>query len=98
MVIGVCETGHVRAHRRQTILRLHSVAQARRLPSRAGGAAVREREQGKSMSAAMKSSTSVRAATLAAADAADDSIEPMIVKFLDSVWMEHGLFPNTLAA
>ena len=43
------------------------------------------------MSAAMKSLTSVRAA-------ADDSIEPMIVKFLDSVWMERGLSPNTLAA
>ena len=50
------------------------------------------------MSAAMKSSTSVRAATLAAAETADDAVEPMIVKFLDAVWMERGLSPNTLAA
>ena len=50
------------------------------------------------MSAAMKSSTSVRAATLAAAETAGDSVEPMIVRFLDAVWMERGLSPNTLAA
>jgi len=50
------------------------------------------------MSAAMKSSTSVRAATLAAAETADDTVEPMIIKFLDAVWMERGLSPNTLAA
>ena len=46
----------------------------------------------------MKSSTSVRAATIAAAETADGTVEPMIVKFLDAVWMERGLSPNTLAA
>ena len=50
------------------------------------------------MSAAMKSSTSVRAATLATINAADVAVEPMIVRFLDAVWMERGLSPNTLAA
>jgi integrase/recombinase XerD len=50
------------------------------------------------MSAAMKSSTSVRAATLATAGAAGEAVEPMIVRFLDAVWMERGLSPNTLAA
>ncbi len=50
------------------------------------------------MSAAMKSSTSARAATLAAIETADGSVEPMIVRFLDAVWMERGLSPNTLAA
>ncbi len=46
----------------------------------------------------MKSSTSVRAVTLAAAEAAEDPVEPSIGKFLDAVWMERGLSPNTLAA
>ncbi|MCU0976736.1 MAG: site-specific tyrosine recombinase XerD [Steroidobacteraceae bacterium] len=46
----------------------------------------------------MKSSTSVRAATLAAAQAADDPVDPSITRFLDAVWMERGLSPNTLAA
>jgi integrase/recombinase XerD len=46
----------------------------------------------------MKSSTSVRAATLAAAQAADDPVDPAITRFLDAVWMERGLSPNTLAA
>jgi integrase/recombinase XerD len=46
----------------------------------------------------MKSSTSVRAATLATVGAADEAVEPMIVRFLDAVWMERGLSPNTLAA
>jgi integrase/recombinase XerD len=46
----------------------------------------------------MKSSTSVRAATLAAANGSSDPVEPMIVRFLDAVWMERGLSPNTLAA
>ena len=46
----------------------------------------------------MKSSTSVRAATLAAAAAADDPVDPAITRFLDAVWMERGLSPNTLAA
>ncbi len=46
----------------------------------------------------MKSSTSVRAATLAAAEAADAPDEPMIGRFLDAVWMERGLSRNTLAA
>ena len=50
------------------------------------------------MSAAMKSSTSVRAATLATASGSDEAVEPMIVRFLDAVWMERGLSPNTLAA
>jgi len=50
------------------------------------------------MSSAMKSSTSVRAATLAEAEAADDPVEPSIGRFLDAVWMERGLSPNTLAA
>ena len=50
------------------------------------------------MSAAMKSSTSVRAATLATANGSGESVEPMIVRFLDAVWMERGLSPNTLAA
>ena len=50
------------------------------------------------MSGAMKSSTSVRAATLAAAQAADDPVDPSITRFLDAVWMERGLSPNTLAA
>jgi integrase/recombinase XerD len=50
------------------------------------------------MSGAMKSSTSVRAATLAAAQAADDPVDPAITRFLDAVWMERGLSPNTLAA
>lgn len=50
------------------------------------------------MSAAMKSSASVRAATLAAADAAQDAVDPVIMRFLDAVWMERGLSPNTLAA
>jgi len=50
------------------------------------------------MSAAMKSSTSVRAATLATAIGSDAAVEPMIVRFLDAVWMERGLSPNTLAA
>ena len=46
----------------------------------------------------MKSSTSVRAATLATASGSDEAVEPMIVRFLDAVWMERGLSPNTLAA
>ena len=46
----------------------------------------------------MKSSTSVRAVTLAAAQAADDPVDPAITRFLDAVWMERGLSPNTLAA
>jgi len=46
----------------------------------------------------MKSSTSVRAATLATASGSDDAVEPVIVRFLDAVWMERGLSPNTLAA
>ena len=46
----------------------------------------------------MKSSTSVRAATLAAAEATDAPDEPMIGRFLDAVWMERGLSRNTLAA
>ena len=50
------------------------------------------------MSAAMKSSTSVRTATLATANATAEAVEPMIVRFLDAVWMERGLSPNTLAA
>ena len=50
------------------------------------------------MNGAMKSSTSVRAATLAAAEAADDPVDPAITRFLDAVWMERGLSPNTLAA
>jgi integrase/recombinase XerD len=50
------------------------------------------------MSAAMKSSTSVRAATLATANGSDEAVVPMIVRFLDAVWMERGLSPNTLAA
>jgi integrase/recombinase XerD len=50
------------------------------------------------MSGAMKSSTSVRAATLAAAQAADDPVDPSITRFLDAMWMERGLSPNTLAA
>ena len=50
------------------------------------------------MNGAMKSSTSVRAATLAAAQAADDPVDPSITRFLDAVWMERGLSPNTLAA
>ena len=50
------------------------------------------------MSAAMKSSTSVRAATLATASGSDEAVGPMIVRFLDAVWMERGLSPNTLAA
>lgn len=50
------------------------------------------------MSSAMKSSTSVRAATLAAAEASDAPDEPMIGRFLDAVWMERGLSRNTLAA
>jgi len=50
------------------------------------------------MSAAMKSSTSVRTATLVAADSAADAVEAVIVRFLDAVWMERGLSPNTLAA
>lgn len=50
------------------------------------------------MSAAMKSSTSVRAATLATAGGSNEAVEPMIVRFLDAVWMERGLSPNTLAA
>ncbi len=50
------------------------------------------------MSGAMKSSTSVRAATLAAAEAADDPVDPAVTRFLDAVWMERGLSPNTLAA
>jgi integrase/recombinase XerD len=50
------------------------------------------------MTGAMKSSTSVRAATLAAAEAADDPVDPAITRFLDAVWMERGLSPNTLAA
>jgi len=50
------------------------------------------------MSSAMKSSTSVRAATLAEAEAAEDPVEPSIGRFLDAVWMERGLSPNTLAA
>jgi integrase/recombinase XerD len=40
----------------------------------------------------------VRAATLAAAEAADDPVDPAITRFLDAVWMERGLSPNTLAA
>jgi integrase/recombinase XerD len=46
----------------------------------------------------MKSSTSVRTATLVAADSAADAVEAVIVRFLDAVWMERGLSPNTLAA
>ena len=46
----------------------------------------------------MKSSTSVRAATLATAGGPEQAVEPMIVRFLDAVWMERGLSPNTLAA
>jgi integrase/recombinase XerD len=46
----------------------------------------------------MKSSTSVRAVTLAAAEAAEDPVDPSIGRFLDAVWMERGLSPNTLAA
>jgi integrase/recombinase XerD len=46
----------------------------------------------------MKSSTSVRAVTLAAAEAAEDPVDPAIGRFLDAVWMERGLSPNTLAA
>ena len=50
------------------------------------------------MTSAMKSSTSVRAITLAAAEAAEEPADPSIGRFLDAVWMERGLSPNTLAA
>ncbi len=49
------------------------------------------------MSIAMKSSRSIRSATPAAADATSET-SPLIVRFLDAVWTERGLSPNTLAA
>ncbi|MBP6514150.1 MAG: site-specific tyrosine recombinase XerD [Steroidobacteraceae bacterium] len=51
------------------------------------------------MNAVSKSSAAVRAATLAvAAVGEDEKTDPAIGRFLDAVWMERGLSPNTLAA
>jgi integrase/recombinase XerD len=50
------------------------------------------------MTIALKSSTALRTSTLAAVAAADDGVEPVVTRFLEAVWMERGLSPNTLAA
>jgi len=50
------------------------------------------------MTAIMKSSTSVRAEKPSQVAAAEEAPEPSVGRFLDAVWMERGLSPNTLAA
>ena len=97
MVMGVCETGHVDRVRAKPYCVCILSYQPRRARLH-GFVGVRDGKQDRSMSAAMKSSTSVRAATLATANGSDEAVVPMIVRFLDAVWMERGLSPNTLAA
>jgi integrase/recombinase XerD len=47
------------------------------------------------MTTALKSGTAARAASVTASDVV---VDPAIGRFLDAVWMERGLSPNTLAA
>lgn len=47
---------------------------------------------------AIQDSSLTNQATVTAASASKDTVEPLIARFLDAVWMERGLSSNTLAA